>query len=90
MKKNCRSGESDKNKTKLETFLDCTTAIRRMHRQFGHPSSTVLVQILRLLPITFRHADIFDVTPVKTTKPKHQSANVALEDQQAFVDARAS
>ena len=40
-----------------------------MHRQFGHPSSTVLVQILRAVPSTFRHADIFDVMPVKTTNP---------------------
>ena len=50
--------------------LRVRTAIRRMHQQFGHPSSTVLVQILRaarLFPSTFRHADIFDVMPVKTT-----------------------
>ena len=54
-----------------------------MHRQFGHPSFTVLVQILRL-PSTFRNADIFDVMPVKTTKPKHQSTKVALPKDNVF------
>ena len=64
--------EAERRRSWIALPLRVRTAIRRMHRQFGHPSSTVLVQILRAArapPSTFRHADIFDVMLVKTTNP---------------------
>ena len=64
--------EAERRRSWIALPMRVRTAIRRMHRQFGHPSSTVLVQILRAaraLPSTFRHADIFGVMPVKTTNP---------------------
>ena len=39
--------EAERRRAWVALPLRVRTAIRRMHRQFGHPSSTVLVQILR-------------------------------------------
>ena len=39
--------EAERRRAWIALPLRVRTAIRRMHRQFGHPSSTVLVQILR-------------------------------------------
>ena len=64
--------EAERRRAWIALPLRVRTAKRRMHRQFGHPSSTVSVQILRAArapPSTLTHADIFDVMPVKTTNP---------------------
>ena len=50
--------EAERRRSWIAPPLKVRIAIRGMHRQFGHPSSTVLV-----------HADIFDVMPVNTTSP---------------------
>ena len=68
-----RVDEAERRRSWIALPLRVRTAIRRMHRQFGHPSSQRFwyksyVQ-LGLLPSTFRHADIFGVMPVKTTNP---------------------
>ena len=63
------------------------TAIRRMHRQFGHPSSTVLVQILRAArasPECIQACRHFRCDACEDNKPKHQSTKVALPKDNVF------
>ena len=47
--------------------LRVRTALRRMHRQSGHPSPTCA--LLGPLPSTFRRAAISDAMPVKVPSP---------------------
>ena len=57
------------------------TAVRRMHRLFGHPSPTVLVQVLRPArapPEYIQACRLFRCGACEDTKPKHQSTKVAL------------
>ena len=61
--------------------LRVRTAMRRMHRQFGHTSSTVLVQILRAArapPEYIQACRHFPCDACEDNKPKHQSTKVAL------------
>ena len=58
-----------------------------MHRQFGHPSSTVLVQILRAAraPAEYKQAcRHFRCDACEDNKPKHQSSKVALPKDYVF------
>ena len=79
--------EAERRRSWVALPLRVRTAIRRMHRQFGHPSSTVLVHILRaaLAPPEYiqacRH---FRCDACEDNKPKHQSTKVALPKDYAF------
>ena len=58
-----------------------------MHRQFGHPSSTVLVQILRAArapPEYIQACRHFRCDACEDDKPKHQSTKVALPKDYVF------
>ena len=58
-----------------------------MHRQFGHPSSTVLVQILRAArapPEYIEACRHFRCDACEDNKPKHQSTKVALPKDYVF------
>ena len=61
--------------------LRVRTAVRRMHRQFGHPSRNVLVQVLRAArapPEYIQACRHFRCDACEDTKPKPQSTKVAL------------
>ena len=61
--------------------LRVRTAVRRMHRQFGHPSPTVLVEVLRAArapPEYIQACHHFRCDACEDTKPKPQSTKVAL------------
>ena len=63
------------------------TAILRIHRQFGHPSSTLLVQILRAArapPEYIQACRHFRCDACEDNKPKHQSTKVALSKDYVF------
>ena len=67
--------------------LRVRTAIRRMHRQFGHPSPTVLVQVLRAArapPEYIQACRHFRCDACEETKPKPQSTKVALPKDYVF------
>ena len=67
--------------------LRVRTAIRRMHRQFGHPSPTVLVQVLRAAraPPEYSQASRhFLCDACEDTKHKPQSTKVALPKDNVF------
>ena len=67
-------------------FLDCTTLRVRVPRQFGHPSSTVLVQILRAPrapPEYVQACRHFRCDACEDNKPK-QSTKVALPKNYVF------
>ena len=58
-----------------------------MHRQFGHPSSTVLVHILRAArapPEYIQACRHFRCDACEDNKPKHQSTKVALPKDYVF------
>ena len=67
--------------------LRVCTAVRRMHRQFGHPSPTVLVQVLRAArapPEYIQACRHFRCDACEGTKPKPQSTKVALPKDYVF------
>ena len=61
--------------------LRVRTAVRRRHRQFGHPSPTVLVQVLRAArarPEYIQACRHFRCDACEDNRPKPQSTMVAL------------
>ena len=67
--------------------LRVRTATRRMHRQFGHPSSTVSVHILRAArahPECIQARRHFRCDACEDNKPKHQSTKVTLPKDNVF------
>ena len=79
--------EAERRRAWIALPLRVRTAIRRMHRQFGHPSSTVLVQILRAArapPEYIRACRHFRCDACEDNKPKHQSTKVALPKDYVF------
>ena len=72
--------EAERRRAWITLPLRVRTAIRRMHRQFGHTSSTVLVQILRAArapPEYIQACRHFRCDACEDNKPKHQSTKVA-------------
>ena len=79
--------EAERKRAWIALPLRVRTAIRRMHRQFGHPSSTVLVQILRAAraPPEYIHAcRHVRCDASEDNKPKYQSTKVALPKDNFF------
>ena len=79
--------EAERRRAWIALPLRVRTAIRRMHRQFGHPSSTVLVQILRAArapPEYIQACRHFRCDACQINKPKHQSTKVALPKDYIF------
>ena len=79
--------EAERRRAWIALPLRVRTAIRRMHRQFGHPSSTVLVQILRAArapPEYIQACRHFRCDACEDNKPKHQSTKVALPKDYVF------
>ena len=79
--------EADRRRSWIALPLRVRTAKRRMHRQFGHPSSTVLVQILRAArapPEYIQACRHFRCDAFEDNKPKHQSTKVALPKDYVF------
>ena len=79
--------EAERRRAWIAQPLRVRTAIRRMHRQFGHPSSTVLVQILRAArapPEYIRACRHFRCDACEDNKPKHQSTKVPLPKDYVF------
>ena len=79
--------EAGRRRSWIALPLRVRTAIRRMHRQFGHPSSTVLVQILRAAwapPEYIQACRHFRCDACEDNKPKHQSTKVALPKDYVF------
>ena len=79
--------EAERRRSWIALPLRVRTAIRRMHRQFGHPSSTVLVQILRAArapPEYIQACRHFRCDACEDNKPKHQSTKVALPKEYVF------
>ena len=79
--------EAERRRVWIALPLIVRTAIRRMHRQFRHPSSTVLVQILRAArapPEYIQACRHFRCDACEDNKPKHQSTKVALPKDNAF------
>ena len=79
--------EAERRRSWIALPLRVRTAIRRMHRQFGHPSSTVLVQILRAArapPEYIQACRHFRCDACEDNKPKHQSTKVALPKDYVF------
>ena len=66
--------EAERRRSWIALPLRVRTAIRRMHRQFGHPSPTVLVQILRAARApteNFQACRHFRCDACESNKPKH-------------------
>ena len=79
--------EAERRRAWIALPLRVRTAIRRMHRQFGHPSSTVLVHILRAArapPEYIQACRHFRCDACEDNKPKHQSTKVALPKDYVF------
>ena len=79
--------EAERRRAWITLPLRVRTAIRRMHRQFGHTSSTVLVQILRAArapPEYIQACRHFRCDACEDNKPKHQSTKVALPKHYVF------
>ena len=79
--------EAERRRAWIALPLRVRTAIRRMHRQFRHPSSTVLVQILRAArapPEYIQACRHFRCDACEDNKPKHQSTKVALPKDYVF------
>ena len=67
--------------------LRVRTAVRRMHRQFGHPSPTFLVQVLRAARAPSEYIQAcrhFRCDACEDAKPKPQSTKVALPKDYIF------
>ena len=79
--------EAERRRAWIAIPLRVRTATRRMHRQFGHPSSTALVQILRAAgapPEYIQACRHFRCDACEDNKPKHQSTKVALPKDYVF------
>ena len=78
--------EAERRRSWIALPLRERAAIRRMHRQFGHPSSTVVVQILRArAPPEYIQACLhFRCDACEDDKPKQQSTKVALPKDYVF------
>ena len=79
--------EAERRRSWIALPLRVRTAIRRMHRQFGHPSPTVLVQILRAARAPSEYVQAcrhFRCDACEENKPKHQSTKVALPKDYVF------
>ena len=79
--------EAERRRAWIALPLRVRTATRRMHRQFGHPSSTVLVQNLRAArapPEYIQACRHFRCDACEDNKPKHQSTKVALPEDYVF------
>ena len=79
--------EAERRRSWIVLPLRVRTAKRRVHRQFGDPSSTVLVQILRATrapPEYFQACRHFRCDACEDNKPKHQSTRVALPKDYVF------
>ena len=79
--------EAERRRSWTALPLRVRTAVRRMHRQFGHPSPTVLVQVLhaaRALPEYIQASRHFRCDACENTKPKPQSTKVALPKDYVF------
>ena len=80
--------EAERRRSWMTLPLRVRTAIRRMHPQFGQPSSTVLVQILRTArapPEYIQACRHFRCDACEDNKPKHQATKVALPKDYVFV-----
>ena len=85
--------EAERRRAWIALPLRVRTAIRRMHRQFVHPSSTVLVQILRAArapPENIQACRHFRCDACEDNKPKHQSSKVSLPKDYVSVGISAS
>ena len=79
--------EAERRRSWIALPFRVRTATRRMHRQFGHPSPTVLVQILRAArapPEYIQACRHFRCDACEDNKPKHQSTKVALPKDYVF------
>ena len=79
--------EAERRRSWIALPLRVRTGIRRMHRQFGHPSSTVLVQILRAArapPEYIQACRHFRCDACEDNKPKYQSTKMALPKDYVF------
>ena len=79
--------EAERRRSWTALPLRVRTVVRRMHRQFGHPSPTVLVQVLRAArapPEYIQACRHFRCDACEDTKPKPQSTKVALPKDYIF------